>query len=55
MTLMESPVRSVMAGSYNPYEPAKTKRTGDSMSVMTNHAFLGARNAFEDIYLIFES
>ena len=40
MTLMESPVRLVMAGSYGSYEPAITERTGDSMSVMTNQAFL---------------
>ena len=40
MTLMESPVRLVMAGSWHPHEPAITKRTGDSMSVMTNQAFL---------------
>jgi len=43
-----------MAGSYDSYEPAITKQIGDSRGVMTNQAFLGARNAFEDIYLIFE-
>jgi len=40
MTLIESPSRLVMAGSCDPHEPAITKRLGDSMSVMTNQAFL---------------
>ena len=40
MTLIESPVRLVMGASCDPHEPAITKRTGDSMSVMTNQAFL---------------
>ena len=54
MTTRESPIRLVMAGSYESYEPAITKRIGDSRGVMTNQALLGARHAFQDIYLIFE-
>jgi hypothetical protein len=49
MTIMESPLRSVMAGSYEAYEPAITKRRGDSRGVMTNQALLKQktqRNAY---------
>jgi hypothetical protein len=52
MTLMEAPLRSVMAGSYESYEPAITERRGDSMRVMTNQAFLGAFLGFDlDLWL----
>ena len=41
MTLKEIPVRFVMAGSQDPYEPAITKRTGISLRVILNLALEG--------------
>ena len=52
MTLMESPSRLVMAGSYESYEPAITKRIGDSRGVMTKPSVTQAFLRFDlDLWL----
>ena len=46
MTVMESPFRTIMAGLYDPYEPAITQRPGDSRGLMTKSSVTWSQKRF---------
>ena len=54
MSPRESPVRMVMAGSYDPYELAITIRTGDSRGLVTKSSVSEAKNALKNVLGHFE-